>query len=238
MAPHPSPAANSWLNWKTGGVALAVAVLLAAGHFLPVAAWFQRTDGWIGRLGWAGPLIFIGIYAVGTVLFVPGSVMTVAAGVLFGWWAIPVVSLGATLGASLAFLVARYLARERVARFAESNPRFRAIDRAVGERGARLVGLLRLSPVIPFNVSNYFYGLTRVEFWPYVLASFLGMLPGGCLYVYLGAVGKVGLDGGHREHSPLEYIFLGLGLAVTVVVTVLVTRLACRALGKTDVPAE
>ena len=211
---------------------------MLAAHFLPVAAGFQRLDAWMQGLGWAAPLFFVGLYAVGTVLFVPGSIMTVAAGVLFGWWGIPVVSAGSTLGAALAFLVSRYLARGKVERWVAANEKFRAIDKAVGREGGRLIGLLRLSPVIPFNLSNYLYGLTNIAFWPYVLASWLGMLPGGCLYVYLGAVGKVGLDGRHRPHGTLEYVFLGLGLVATVAVMVVVTRIARRALGKAAVPGQ
>jgi uncharacterized membrane protein YdjX (TVP38/TMEM64 family) len=226
---------KDWLTWKTAAVLLIVAGLLAAGHFLPVAAWFGRLNGWIGSLGWAAPLIYIAIYVVGTVAFLPGSVLTSGAGVLFGLWGIPVVSVGATIGAALAFLVARYLAREKIARLAENNAKFRAIDKAVGEQGGKLVGLLRLSPVIPFNVSNYFYGLTTVKFWPYVLATWLGTLPGTCLYVYLGAAGKAGLGAGQRTHTPLEYVLLGVGLLATIVVTVIVTRIAKRALAKTDV---
>ena len=229
---------KAWLNWKTGAVVLAIAALLAAGHFLPVAAWFQRLNGWIGGMGWAAPILFAAIYTVGTVAFVPGSVMTIAAGVVFGLWGIPVVSAGATVGAALAFLVARYLARDKIAGLAEKNERFQAIDKAVGEQGGKLIGLLRLSPVIPFNVSNYFYGLTKVEFWPYVLATWLGTLPGTCLYVYLGAAGKVGLGGGRHSHSPLEYILLGVGLLATIAVTVIVTRIARKALEKTRVKVD
>ncbi len=229
---------RAWLNWKTAAVVVVVAALLAAGHFLPVAVWFEHVNAWVKSLGPTGPLIFVVIYAVGTVLFVPGSVMTIAAGALFGWRAIPVVTIGATVGAALAFLVARYLARERISRFAEKNARFKAIDKAVGEQGAKLIGLLRLSPVIPFNVSNYFYGLTSVKFWPYVLATFLGILPGACLYVYLGAAGNAGLGGEHKAHGRPEDVFLGVGLLATVAVTVLVARTARKALDKADVKAD
>ncbi len=226
---------KDWLTWKTGVVVLIVAGLLAAGHFLPVAAWFQHLNGWIGSLGWAAPLTYVAIYILGTVAFLPGSVLTIGAGILFGLWGIPVVSVGATIGASLAFLIARYLAREKIAAWAEGNARFQAIDKAVGAQGGKLIGLLRLSPVIPFNVSNYFYGLTRVGFWPYVLATWAGTLPGTCLYVYLGAAGKAGLGGGHKSHSPLEYVLLGVGLLATIVVTVIVTGIARKALEKTAV---
>ena len=96
----------------------------------------------------------------------------------------------------------------------------------------------RLSPVIPFNLSNYFHGLTNVGFWPDVLASWLGMLPGGCLYVYLGSAGKPGLDGQHRFHGTLEHLFFGLGLLTTIVMTVVIARVARRALEKAEVPEQ
>jgi uncharacterized membrane protein YdjX (TVP38/TMEM64 family) len=147
-----------------------------------------------------------------------------------------VVSIAATAGASLAFLIARYLARGQIERKVVNNPRFSRIDRAIGERGAKLVFLLLLSPVIPFNLSNYFYGLTSVKFWPYVMASWIGMLPGTLLYVYLGATGKASLSGAAGQTgTPWEYALFGIGLIATVIVTVWVTRIACRELSKTEV---
>jgi uncharacterized membrane protein YdjX (TVP38/TMEM64 family) len=166
-------------------------------------------------------------------LLAPGLILTLGAGFGFGLWkGFLAVSGGATLGAALAFLVARFVARDRIEAMAKGNDKFRKIDTAVGKQGAKLIFLLRLSPVIPFNLSNYLYGLTSVKFWPYVLASWIGMMPGTLLYVYLGTVGKVGLEAskgdGHR--SSIEYVFLGIGLIATIVVTVIVTRVAKRAL--------
>jgi uncharacterized membrane protein YdjX (TVP38/TMEM64 family) len=119
-----------------------------------------------------------------------------------------------------------------------SSRRFKQIDRAVGEQGPKLVFLLRLSPLIPFNLSNYFYGLTAVKFWPYVLSSWIGMLPGTLLYVYLGAAGKAGLNaaaGESSSRSPWEYVLFGVGLIANLVVTVWVTRIARRELAKSEV---
>ena len=167
---------------------------------------------------------------IATVLLVPGSALTVGAGFVFGLgWGLLAVSLGSTTGAALAFLIARFVAREKITSIARKNENFRRIDAAIGEQGAKLVFLLRLSPLIPFNLSNYFYGLTAVKFWPYVLASWIGMLPGTLLYVYLGTVGRAGLQaasGADAARSPLEWIFLGVGLAATVAVTIWVTRIA------------
>ncbi len=223
--------------WRYGRVALAAIVVVAlpvAVHDLPLSTWFGCCNALVTRLGRAGPLVFVGIYATGTVLLVPGTLLTIAAAVLFGWWAIPVVSAGSTLGAAGSFLIARYVARAQVERFAAGNARFRALDQAIGAHGGWLVGLLRLNPVLPFVLSNYLFGLTSVRFWPYVLGSWLGMLPEGCLYVYLIAAGKMGLDEIHRPHHPLEFVFLGVGLAATVAVAFIIGRFARRALQKAD----
>ena len=131
-------------------------------------------------------------------------------------------SLGSTTGAALVFLISRFVVREKIASMARNNENFRRIDAAIGGQGAKLVFLLRLSPLIPFNLSNYFYGLTAVKFWPYVLASWTGMLPGSLLYVYLGTVGRAGLQaasGMDAGRTPLEFALLGVGFAATVWVT-------------------
>ena len=146
-------------------------------------------------------------------------------------------SSGATLGASLAFLVARFIARGKVETIAQRNEKFRQIDNAIGEQGAKLIFLLRLSPVIPFNLSNYFYGLTTVKFWPYVLASWIGMMPGTFLYVYIGTASQAAVSaaasGEAIKHGWQYWTFMGVGLAATVTVTVWITKIARDALHKT-----
>jgi len=139
-----------------------------------------------------------------------------------------IVSLASTAAAGLAFLIARHLARARVEKLARRNPKFAALDKAVGRNGWKVVGLLRLSPLIPFSLSNYLYGLTAVRFLPYVVASWVGMLPATVLYVYLGAAGRsIGEEG---ERSPWEWALLGAGLLATAAVTVILARLAKREL--------
>lgn len=227
---------SDWLKqyWKWIALGLGLIVLSVAISFLPVTEWVKAFTDWIRHLGITGAFIFIGVYAVAAVLFLPGAIFTIAAGLVYGIIGGTAVALaGATLGAGLAFLVARYLLRARIEKFAKKNKRFGAIDDAVGQQGWKIVGLLRLSPLIPFNVSNYFYGVTSIGFWPYLLASAIGMLPGTLLYAYLGAIGQAGLSGGKKGHSPLEWTFLGFGLLATVAVTVFVSRVAKKALQKT-----
>lgn len=215
------------------GAAIALVALLAlarqAGAYLPQFA------AWVNGLGVWGPLVFILGYAAAVVAFVPGSVLTLAAGAIFGLGAgVAYVFVAAVLGSSAAFLIARYLARGAVERRLAGTPRFAAIDRAVGTQGRKIVFLLRLSPAFPFTLLNYALGLTRVRFADYVLAS-VGMLPGTLLYVYYGKLaGDVAaLAGGATvAKGPGYYALLALGLAATIAVTAVVTRTARRALAE------
>ena len=215
-----------------GGLAALLALAVAL-RFLPVAAWLSDLNELLARLGPWGIGLFAIVYALAAVLFVPGSALTIGAGVLYGLgWGFVAVSVGSTLGATAAFLVARYLARERVARWAARDPRFAAIDEAVGREGWKIVLLTRLSPVFPFNLLNYLYGLTRVRLGPYVLASWIGMMPGTVLYVYLGFAGRAVAQAasGRTARTPAEYAAWTIGLIAAFAVTIYVTRLARRAL--------
>lgn len=212
------------------GVA-ALAALVWLGREL--GGYVPRFAEWVESLGVWGPLVFIAGYAVATVAFIPGSLLTLAAGAIFGLLKGTVfVFIGATLGTSAAFLVARYVARGWVETKIEGNPRFRSIDRAVGNQGLKIVTLLRLSPAFPYNLLNYALGLTRVRFRDYAIAC-LGMIPGTFLYVYYGkALGSLAaLAGGAETQRGAGYwVVLGLGLAATLAVTIIVTRIARRAL--------
>ncbi|MEX0655130.1 MAG: TVP38/TMEM64 family protein [Phycisphaeraceae bacterium] len=223
---------------KLGSFAVIVASLLATAALLPRERVAQLLMDWLAAAGIWGPVAFILLYILFTVLMLPGSILTILAGALFGLlWGTVAVSIGSTLGVAAAFLIARYLARDAVARKVQSFPRFAAIDRAVAGGGWKIVALLRLSPAVPFNLQNYLYGLTAIGFWPAVLASWAAMLPGTFLYVYLGrAVGLALLQ--PRELTPVEWAFFGVGLALTVVVTVYVTRLARRAIQQQERTAQ
>jgi uncharacterized membrane protein YdjX (TVP38/TMEM64 family) len=209
--------------------------------YLPVGDWLQSLNVWVVDLGPTGMLVYVGVYVLATVFFLPGSVLTIGAGFLFGVVkGTIVVSVGSTTGAALAFLISRYLARDWVSQKAAGNPRFEAIDRAIGLQGWKIVGLLRLSPAIPFNLSNYLYGLTSVKFLPCIVASWLGMLPGTVMYVYLGTAGKAGLDAaaGAAGRTWQQDALLGVGLVATIAVTILITRIARNALKEADLGTE
>jgi len=212
------------------GVAALVGLVLLGRQ---AGGYVQGFAAWVNGLGAWGPLVFVVGYVVATVAFVPGVLLTLAAGAIFGLGrGVLYVFVAATLGASAAFLVSRYVARAAIERRIAGNARFAAIDRAVGAQGRKIVFLLRLSPVFPFNLLNYALGLTRVRFADYLVAS-AGMVPGTILYVYYGKlIGDVSaLAGGAAvEKGPGYYAVLVLGLAATVAVTTVVTRTARRAL--------
>lgn len=180
---------------------------------------------------WAAA-VFVGVYAVATVAWVPGSLLTLAGGAIFGLTAGTVYALsGALIGATLAFLVARYVARSAVERRLSSSRKLTAIDEAIETEGAKVVLLLRLSPVFPFNALNYALGLTGVRLRDFVAASAVGMIPGTFLYVYAGhTAGRVAAAAAGQPRGAGYYALLTLGLIATVVVTILVTRAARRAL--------
>ena len=204
-----------------------------------VQAVFRDLLAWVEGSGFVGGLVFIAIYILAAVLFVPGSILTLGAGFVFGvLWGTVYVSIASTVGATAAFLVGRYLARDWGADKVAGNRRFAAIDNAVGREGWKIVGLTRLSPIFPFNLLNYAYGLTKVNLKGYFLASWIGMLPGTLMYVYIGSLaGNLATLGGARSRTTLEWVLYGVGLAATIAVTVFVTRLAGRALNqKVDVP--
>ena len=212
---------------------VAVVALVALGRQFGV--FLERFVEWVDGLGALGPIVFMLGYVAATVAFIPGSVLTLAAGAIFGLGpGVIYVLLGATTGASLAFLLARFVAREAIAQRVAGNPRFAAIDRAVGREGFKIVILLRLSPVFPFNMLNYGLGLTNVRFVDYVAAS-IGMLPGSLLYTYSGFVAGdiVRLAGNPSPgRGPGYYAVVALGLAATIAVTTIVTRTARRAIAQ------
>jgi uncharacterized membrane protein YdjX (TVP38/TMEM64 family) len=203
---------------------------------LPVDRAIQSSQGVVAGFGVAGPLVFGAAYIVAGLLFVPGSALTLSSGALFGlFWGTIIASASSTATAAIAFLLARYLARSTVHRAAKGNARFAAIDRAIGLGGWKIVALLRLSPAVPYSLGNYLYGLTSIRFGPYVLASWICMLPGTFMYVYIGHIGAQGLhaaSGGAAAVNVGRALLLIVGLFATIGLMVYVTRLARRVLAE------
>lgn len=186
----------------------------------------------LGALGW---VLFVLLYAFACVAFLPVSVLTLGAGAVFG---VPLgfalVLLGASLGACASFLIGRHWIRTWVEKKIAHRPIFSAIDAAVSVEGWRIVILTRLTPLFPFAIQNFAYGITRVKFREYALASFLGMSPGTFLFVYIGNAAAVALKAGAgtRTRTPAEWAFYAVGLAATVAAVAMVSRMARRALAK------
>jgi uncharacterized membrane protein YdjX (TVP38/TMEM64 family) len=212
--------------------AVVIGIFLAARHPGLQEA-LKATLAWISGLGPLGYLLFVFLYILACIAFLPGVILTLGAGFIFGVVKGTIaVSVGSILGATCAFLVGRYLARDWVAQRIAGSARFQAVDEAVGREGWKIVLLTRLSPVFPFNLLNYAFGLTSVRLKHYFFASWVGMIPGTIMYVYLGSLAGslANLGAGERQRGAGEWILYGFGLLATIAVTVFVTRLARKAL--------
>ncbi|NIA21262.1 MAG: hypothetical protein GWP05_04670, partial [Anaerolineaceae bacterium] len=181
-------------------------------------AWIKQLQGWIARLGPWGPLVFILVYIVFTVLALPGTLLTVLAGTLFESpvQAVVFVSMASTTGATLCFVMARYVARDSVARWACKSDKFRRLDEMTEKNGAVIVAITRLVPIFPFNLQNYGYGLTRVRLPTYILFSWLCMLPGTVILVLAPAGLVQGVKEGKVPWPLLAVLFGAIILALVM----------------------
>ncbi|MEG4289973.1 TVP38/TMEM64 family protein [Microcoleus sp. C2C3] len=216
-----------------------VAILILAIRSFYVQDFLRNVLMQIEHLGAWGPVAFIVTYNLATVLFIPGSVLTLGGGVIFGlWWGSVYVFVAASLGATFAFLIGRYLSRDRVVKYMEAHPKFKALDRAVSQEGLKIVFLTRLCPLFPFNLLNYALGITQVSLKDYVLGSF-GMIPATILYVYSGSlVGDMAAMGAataytNPQASAVKWLINIISFMATVAVTVSITRIARKALDET-----
>jgi uncharacterized membrane protein YdjX (TVP38/TMEM64 family) len=215
------------IAWTLAGAALVAAAIIAAFLSMPLAKWTLAFQGWVAGLGALGVLVFFAAYVVAVICLAPAVPLSIAAGVAYGFWAVPLALVSATVGAALAFLIARHVAGPAAHRFYAHHPYFQAVDRAVSEEGWKVVGLLRLSPLLPFSLQSYILGITSVGFTPFVLATFVGIIPGACLFVYIG---KIGLEAAMGTTGPLQWAFFGLGLLATLAVAWIIVRKAREAL--------
>ena len=217
-----------WL--KIGGGAVLIS-LTAAAAFFPVGDWIASLIHWSRAAGLAGALVYAAVFIAAVVLMVPGAVLTMGAGMLYGQiWGVALASPASVAGATLAFAFGRSFARGVIARWMASTPRFGAVDAAIGEHGLRIVILIRLSPLFPFNVLNYALGITAVRPRDYLLGSFIGMLPGAFLYAYIGSLlGEVASSVDMTGAGMARHALSAIGLAATIGATIVVTRVARRA---------
>ncbi|MDD9910715.1 MAG: TVP38/TMEM64 family protein [Ahrensia sp.] len=210
-----------WSKIIVGVVALVA--LIFAYRMLPLQEWITAFQGWVQGFGVVGWFIFVVVYAITAFLLVPGSFLTLAAGVIWGVGGFAIVVVGATLGSSISFLAARYLFQDKVQEKVKDYPKFRAVNDAIGDEGWKVVGLLRLSPALPFSLQNWFLGITPVGFWPAQIATFFGIMPGTLLYVWIGSLGGSAASG---DTSTVRYIVFAIGILATLVVTWFVTKKA------------
>ena len=226
---------KSTLRLALFALVLVAAIVLA--RTLPVAHWFQRFSTEAASMGPKAYVIMGIAYVLASVLMAPGMILTLVAGAIFGVFrGFLTISVASTLGATASFAIARYVARDAVASRLAGRAKLHAVDQALADRGFRIVGLLRLSPIAPYNVLNYALGLTRVSMRDYVLGSWLGMMPGTLLYVYIGSLAGdiASTDSSRQSRSLLEWSLYLIGLAVTVLTAIYIARLARNAIREAE----
>lgn len=202
-----------------------IGVVIVAFRVLPVADWLRQFQAYVRGLGVAGYILYAVVYALCVVLLIPASVLTLGAGAIFGWTAGSlVVIVGATAGATLAFILAQTVLRKRVEAMIAANPKLSAVDKAIAREGTKLMLLMRLSGFPPFTWINYALGLTGVRVLPYVLTTFFGIIPGVAAFTYAGAAGAAVATGrGNR----IALIVTALG---AVLVSIYIARIAAKAI--------
>ncbi len=212
-----------------------ITIFIIIGHHFNLQELFSKSLLWVDSLGWLAPIAFIVIYNIATLLFIPGSLLTLKGGCLFGFlWGSIYVLIAATIGATFAFLVGRYISRDWVCQQIGNKPNFKAIDKAVAKNGLKIVFLTRLSPIFPFNLLNYAFGVTQVSLKDYILGS-IGMIPGTAMYVYMGSlIGDIAMKNPSIPKNPetqfVQLLLQGVGLIATVFVTFYISKVAKKAL--------
>lgn len=216
---------QGWRNIAQAMVVLLLLILLvAAWSMAPVAliASLARLRAWIAAAGPWGPVVYVLLYTLAIVLLVPGSLLALSAGLAYGLWGLPLALSGATAGAALSFLAGRHLVGAWLRRRSDGHPILQAVEGAVTEGGWRFVAMVRLSPLLPFNLLNYYFAVTRISFRRYLAGTFLGIIPGTAVNVLLASAGYAYTMGGMRH--PLKLAMLAVGLVVTAFVCRIVQR--------------
>jgi uncharacterized membrane protein YdjX (TVP38/TMEM64 family) len=214
-------------------VLLIVAAIIIAFHFLPVSDWLRAFQTYVKSLGALGYVVYVVVYAVCVVAFVPASILTLGAGAIFGFaGGTIVVVIGATIGATLAFLLARTVMRTRIEEMTRNNKKFKALDRAIASEGMKIVFLVRLAVVFPFTYINYAFGLTAIPLGRYVLGTFLGIIPATAAFVFASSAATRAATGQTSSITKIVYIAGGV---VAIIVSVLIGRIATRAIKRAGV---
>lgn len=210
-------------------IAVIIIAISVSFIFLPIGEYLEAFITWANENPLISSVAYMVIYIAACVFFLPGSIITLAAGFIFGLvHGTILVSISSTIGATIAFIVGRTVAKDWVGGMISKQPKFKALDLAIEKKGFLVVFLTRLSPIFPFNFLNYAYGLTSVSLGKYFLASWIGMIPGTILFVYLGSISKNVSDiiQGNINSGVTGQVLLVVGLIATVIVTVVVTKIA------------
>jgi uncharacterized membrane protein YdjX (TVP38/TMEM64 family) len=212
---------------------LILAAIIIAFRSLPVSDWLRDFQTYVRGLGALGYVVYIAVYVVCVVAFIPASVLTVGAGAIFGFaGGTIVVVIGATIGSALAFLLARTVMRKRIEKMTASNAKFRALDRAIANEGMTIVFLVRLAVVFPFTWVNYAFGLTAIPLWRYVLATFLGIIPVTAAFVFASSAAANAATTSTSSITKIVYIAGGI---IAIIVSVIIGRIATKAIRRAGV---
>ncbi|MHC5036709.1 MAG: TVP38/TMEM64 family protein [Planctomycetota bacterium] len=231
--PPEESASHGQGKWRPILLLLFIVCALVAAKLLGLDRQLGNLEAWIKRLGPWGPLAFIGIYTLAMIAAIPGSILIITGGVLFGTWlGTGIVSIASTLGASLCFLISRYFARAATARWLERSERFRRLDKMTEEYGHVIVAITRLIPIFPCSLLNYGFGLTGVGFWTFVFWSWLCMLPVTFLFVAGGHVGTQILKG--RVEWPVIAVACSVFVLLLILIAILRRKWKADRLSKTD----
>jgi len=218
---------------KIAGAVVIVAAIIVLFRVLPVSAWLRGFQTYVRGLGALGYVVYIAVYAICVVAFIPASILTLGAGAIFGFaGGTIVVVIGATIGATLAFLLARTVMRKRIEKMTASNKKFRALDRAIASEGMKIVFLVRLAVVFPFTWVNYAFGLTAIPLWRYVLATLLGIIPATAAFVFASSAATKAATSGISNITKIVYIAGGI---VAIIVSIMIGRIATRAIARVGV---
>jgi uncharacterized membrane protein YdjX (TVP38/TMEM64 family) len=218
---------------KIAAAILILAAVIVLFRVLPVASWLRDFQTYVRGLGALGYVVYIVVYAVCVVAFVPASILTLGAGAIFGFvGGVILVVIGATLGATLSFLLARTVMRKRVESMTAKNAKFRALDRAIARDGTKIVFLVRLAVVFPFTWLNYAFGLTAIPLWSYVAATFIGIIPATAAFVFVGSAATTAAT----THASLitKTVYIAGGV-IAIAVSVFIGRIATRAIKRAGV---
>ncbi|MBV8506220.1 MAG: TVP38/TMEM64 family protein [Alphaproteobacteria bacterium] len=207
-----------WWLWAVIGILLLA--LCLSWFLLPLREWIEALQSWLLGLGLWGVIVFTIILIVITFLPAPDWPLPIAAGYVYGFWAFPLTYASIAFASVVAFLAARYLLRDKIRSLLSRRKKYRTLDKAVADDGWQVVVLMRLSPIVPFNLQNYALGVTAIPFLQYLTATLVGIVPGIAIYVYFGIFGK-GLGSGP---TVFDWVLFGIGVLATVALAILVAR--------------